>query len=202
MQVERTALERRQQDRRDGCNRRLVAPKANTPEAALAALKTKLVALTAQYSDEYPEVIETKSQIAVLEKEIANPVRAQSSRAPSPDSAASLIQQQIADYQRRIAETPAHEEAVAAVNRDYAILSSRYHDLSNLLFQARADQEVLERGQGERLKVLQPAGLPANPSYPESALALIGGGIAGDADHRAGDPLWAVLHGYFVQRFR
>ena len=77
------------------------------------------------------------------------------------------MQQQIADYQRRIADTPAHEEAIAAVNRDYGILSSRYHDLSNLLFQARADQEVLERGQGERLKVLQPAGLPIESVVPE-----------------------------------
>ena len=36
---------------------------------------------------------------------------------------------------------------------------------------------MLERGQGERLKVLQPAGLPLNPSYPNRA-ALIGGGVA------------------------
>ena len=49
------------------------SPKPNTPEASLAALKTKLVALRAQYSDEYPEVIETKSQIAILEKEVAQP---------------------------------------------------------------------------------------------------------------------------------
>ena len=63
------------------------------------------------------------------------------------------------------------------MNRDYGILSSRYHDLSNLLFQARADQAVLERGQGERLKVLQPAALPMTPSYP-NRLALIGGGVA------------------------
>ena len=97
------------------------SPKANTPDAALATLKTKLVALTAQYSDEYPEVIETKSQIAILEKEVASTDPAgDSSAAPPADSSAGLIQQQIADYQRRIAETPAHEEAIAAVNRDYA----------------------------------------------------------------------------------
>ena len=176
------------------------SPKPNTPEAALAALQTKLVALRAQYSDEYPEVIETKSQIAILEKEIAKPGK-QPAVAPARDSAASLIQQQIADYQRRIAETPAHEEAIAAVNRDYGILSKRYNDLNNLFFEARADQAVLERGQGERLKVLQPAGLPIHPSYP-NRLALIGGGIAADAAHRAGNPVWAVLHGYFIQGFR
>ena len=152
------------------------APKPNTPDAALAALQTRLVALKAQYSDEYPEVIETKSQIAILEKEIVKPGE-QPVVAPAPDSATALIQQQIADYQRAIAETPAHEEAIAAVNRDYAILSSRYNDLSNLFFEARADEAVLERGQGERLQVLQPASLPMNPSYPNRAL-LIGGGVA------------------------
>src|SRR6202167_1748477 len=147
-------------------------PKPNTPDSALAGLKTKLVALTAQYSDEYPEVIETKSQIADLEKQIAATPAKHESTAPAPDSAPGLIQRQMDDYQRRIADTPAHEEAIAAVNRDFAILSSRYHDLSDLLFQARADQAVLERGQGERLKVLQPAGLPLSPSYPNRA-ALI-----------------------------
>ena len=153
------------------------APKANTPDAALAALKTKLVGLRAEYSDEYPAVIETKSQIAILEKEVAKSGNQQAAAGPSPDSAAGQIQQQIADYQHRIADTPAHEEVIAAVNRDYAILQNRYNDLSGLLFQARADQEVLERGQGERLKVLQSASLPMSPSYP-NLLVLIGGGVA------------------------
>ena len=95
----------------------------------------------------------------------------------APDSATGLIQQQIDDYQRGIAETPAHEEAIAAVNRDYAILSSRYHDLNNLFFEARADQAVLERGQGERLKVLQPAVAAHQSVIPKSACA-VGGGVA------------------------
>ena len=63
------------------------------------------------------------------------------------------------------------------MNRDYGILSNRYHDLSNLLFQASADEEVLERGQGERLRVMQPASLPMTSSFP-NRLALLGGGIA------------------------
>ena len=150
-------------------------PKPNTPDAALAALQTKLVALRAQYSDEYPEVIDTKLQIATLEKEIVK-LSNQPVVATPHDSATSLIQQQIADYQRRIAETPAHEEMLAAVNRDYAILSRRYNDLDNLLFEARADQEVQKRGQGERLQVLQPASLPSTPSYPKPLL-ITGGGV-------------------------
>ena len=75
------------------------SPKPNTPDAALAALQTKLVALTAQYSDEYPEVIDTKSQIAVLQKEVVKSGQQPAVAAPR-DSATSLIQQQIADYQR------------------------------------------------------------------------------------------------------
>ena len=70
MQVERTAQGASKTDAMDAAASS--APKANTPDATLAALKTKLVALTAQYSDEYPEVIETKSQIAILEKQIAS----------------------------------------------------------------------------------------------------------------------------------
>src|ERR1019366_1547907 len=99
------------------------SPKPNTPDAMLAALKTKLVALRSRYSDEYPEVIETKSQIAILEKEVAN-LGKQAAAARPPDSTAGPIQQHIADYQRAIAETPAHEEAISAVNRDFGILAS------------------------------------------------------------------------------
>ena len=71
LQVERSAQSASKTDAL-GCSRCPDSPKTNTPEAALAALKTKLVALSAQYSDEYPEVIETKSQIAILEKEVAS----------------------------------------------------------------------------------------------------------------------------------
>ena len=152
------------------------SPKPNTPDAALAALQTKLVALRAQYSDEYPEVIDTKSQIAVL-AEGNREIWPATSRCGAPRLGYRLDPKQIADYQRAIAETPAHEEAIAAVNRDYAILSSRYNDLNNLFFEARADQAVLERGQGERLQVLQPASLPSTPSFPKPPL-VIGGGIA------------------------
>ncbi len=176
------------------------SPKPNTPEGSLAALKTKLAALKAQYSDEYPEVIETKAQIAILEKEVAQPGK-QPVVAPPRDSAAGMIQQQVANYQKAIAETPAHEEAVAAVNRDYAILSSRYNDLSNLFFEARADEAVLESGQGERLQVLQPAGLPDQSILPESD-SVHRRRHRRVAGSRAGNPLSAVLHGYFVQGFR
>ncbi len=58
LQVGRSAQSESKTDESDSGSSE--APKANTPEAALAALKTKLVALRAQYSDEYPEVIETK----------------------------------------------------------------------------------------------------------------------------------------------
>jgi len=140
------------------------APKANTPEAELAALQAKLVALRAQYSDEYPEVIETKSQIAILQTQVGKPDQQPATASQPRDTMSGAIQQRIAEYQKAIAETPAHEEAIAAVNRDYGILSNRYNDLSNLFFEARADQAVLERGQAERAQLLQRAPLPTPPS--------------------------------------
>src|SRR6202050_5295737 len=124
------------------------SPKANTPEASLAALQAKLVTLRAQYSDEYPEVIETRSQIAILEKEVGKPGKQVSVFVPH-DSATGLIREQIAGYQKAIGGSPGPEEAIAAVNRDYAILSSRYNDPSNLYFEARADEAGHEHGQGE-----------------------------------------------------
>src|ERR1700722_14155537 len=84
MQVGRTAQGASKTDALDAAA--ATAPKANTPDAALSALKTKLVGLAAQYSDEYPEVIETKSQIATLEREIASMPAKSGPAAPAPDS--------------------------------------------------------------------------------------------------------------------
>jgi len=173
MQIQRTAQGASKSDAMDAAA--ATAPKANTPDATLAALKTKLVGLSAQYSDEYPEVIETnRRSLSWRSKSLLHPPRGTDSTGtrlcgwigPAADCR----------LQHRIADTPAHEEAIAAVNRDFGILSSRYHDLSDLLFQARADQAYWNAG---RATPEGPAAgrLPLNPSYPNRA-ALIGGGVA------------------------
>ncbi len=151
-----------------------------TPQAELAALQTKLLSLRTRYSDEYPEVIETKREIETTQNELASQKdlanSATDAAAANPNPAVGALQQQIADYQHLIESTPKHEEELAAVDRDYSILSGHYHDLTNSLFEARATQEVFETGQGERLRVLQAASLPTQPSYPND-LAMAGGGL-------------------------
>ncbi|HVN64928.1 MAG TPA: hypothetical protein VMT58_09845, partial [Candidatus Binataceae bacterium] len=151
------------------------AAQKSAPETALADLKNKLVALRARYSDEYPEVIETKEEIATLEQETSKAPSAPAVIAPRRSSVADL-QRQIDECQKRVAATPAHEEQLASVKRDFGFLTAHYNDLTSALFEARAMHEVLDRGQGERLWVLQPANLPGQPSYP-NRLAVVGGGL-------------------------
>jgi capsular exopolysaccharide synthesis family protein len=155
----------------------LSTPKPGTPDAVLAALQNKLIALQARYSDRYPDVRQTRAEIASVEQEVKREqlVHPPVSR-PAAKSPTAFLERQIDQYERRIAETPAHEEAMASVNRDYSILTRRYRDLSDRLFEVSAQQKIFERGQGDRLVVLQPADLPTQPSFPKP-LAVIGGGI-------------------------
>jgi len=77
-------------------------PKPNTPEATLAALQTKLTALKAQYSDEYPEVIETNSQIAILEKQVAAPVQQESASAAPATQRPACSSSKLRDIRKRL----------------------------------------------------------------------------------------------------
>ena len=111
-----------------------------TPEQQLASLKLKLTHLKAGYSDEYPDVIDLKAEIAHLEAQITAEPRSAGERHGAEDlganpyrtrlgQEAAAISQKMQIVQQNIALTPEHGQEVASVDRDYDAISAEYHQL-------------------------------------------------------------------------
>ncbi len=166
---------------------------SGSPEALLSDMQTRLTRMSAQYSDSYPDVIALKEQIAALKKEVKDrqehPQKYESpmERQLSRDGAAiavrianrqrelAALKSQLKNLNLAIAETPAHAQMLASVQRDYQVLSATYHDLLAKKLAAQMAESLEQRQEGERLDVLDPASLPTDPQQPDRLTAGIGG---------------------------
>ena len=78
----------------------------NSPEATLAAMKTRLSVLQAQYSDAYPDVIQLKAQIAALESSLKTQPMAATDVASTDDSCRPGRQDRRAHRRRTATQEP------------------------------------------------------------------------------------------------
>lgn len=174
----------------------------DTLEEQLAQLQSQLTALRAQYTDDYPDVIKTKSDIAALKKRIAE---ADNNRknAPAISSKPSLeppqvrelraqihqydetiqeriaqqkqIQNQIATYEIRVQSSPTVEEQYKELTRDHQTALDFYNDLLKKHDDQSMAVDLQQRQEGEQFRVLDPANLPDQPSFPNKAVFTAGG---------------------------
>ncbi len=165
-----------------------------SPEAALSLKETELAVLQAQNSDRHPDVVQTKAEIAALKDLIKHRSDGNEADSMSPDEIVlhkemdtadveqrrldteiPSLKQKIADYQRRVAETPAHEQQFAALTRDFSVLDADYQKLKNKKLEAQISQNLEQRQEGERFQVLDPANLPLVPEAPDRTILALGG---------------------------
>lgn len=165
---------------------------AMTPQQELPALQLKLAGLRAEYSDEYPDVIELKEQIADLKQQIrqnhaagADTASSSASGAGSEDYAdsvqsglqrqAAMLSAQISSLNARIAITPVHGQELDALKRDYDALDTEYHNLLKKQLGAQLRETLEQRHQDERLRLLEVANLPKEPIRPNrTAIGFLG----------------------------
>src|SRR5205085_784960 len=114
-----------------------------SPEAALTLKETQLAVLQAQNSDRHPDVVQTKAEIEALKTLIKRRSDGEGVESMSPeetdlrkdmdiadveqrrlDTEIPSLKRKIADYQQRVAATPAHEQQFAALTRDYNVLDA------------------------------------------------------------------------------
>jgi len=161
-------------------------------------------ALEAQYTPDYPDVVEISRKIADLQAEIA---RASAAPAPAPATStanrsdsprllqlkaqlraaqASMastkqeqarIEQQIRTYQARIESRPQVEEQYKQVTRDHETALEFYNSLLKKMNESSMATALEQRQQGEQFRVLDPANLPDEPSFP-NPFVFAGGGLA------------------------
>jgi len=168
----------------------VAAPQAATPlepesaEARLARLKRELPTLLTRYSEKYPDVIQTRGEIAALEKQIAERKSAPTATAPEPvpaaptspyvmrlreakgeaDAEANVLKTEagrlrgtIGLYQSRVDNVPRREQEFKQVFRDYESTRELYQSLLKRYEDAHLAESMEQRQKGEQFRILDPA---------------------------------------------
>src|SRR5256884_3402645 len=192
-----------------------------TLEQQLAALQSQLITLQARYTDDHPDVVKTKNDIAELKRKVneMNAAAAQTTDANSDKAGVAespeirqlrmqihqydaaidqgtreqkRLQNQIALFQGRVALSPAVEEQYKALDRDYVTAQRFYDDLLAKKSQAEMQTDMELRQQGEQMRMLNPADLPDAPSFPNRIL-FAGGGLGVGLVLGLGFAMWLEL---------
>lgn len=166
-----------------------------SPEARLTAMEAELTELRARYSDKYPDVVNLQAQIAALKERLKQGGNGKQDDLTQFDagfrreSDQLAIEQQrlvaeignvrrdIAVYQQRIADTPAHQQEYDRLNRDFTVLDGEYNSLLNKRLAAQAAQSLEERGEGEHFRVIDRANLPRSAESPDKTAIALGGAV-------------------------
>jgi polysaccharide chain length determinant protein (PEP-CTERM system associated) len=168
--------------------------KTPSPDS-LTVLKANLAILKTRYTEQHPDVRALQSRVDLLEKAAAN----QTPDAPPPDpekAAAELrlrearieieslkarladVDRRIAAFQERVEAAPRREQEVLGLMRDYQKLSENYSALLSKKLDAEMAARLERQQKGQQFRVLDPAYLPEQPSFPNRGLfALSGLGI-------------------------
>jgi uncharacterized protein involved in exopolysaccharide biosynthesis len=176
-----------------------------TLQQQLSQLQSQLIDLQARYTDDHPDVIKTKADIAQARKKLAeiNDASAKGSDTGKDAESGSeppeirqlrlqihqyedliaqggrdqkKLQQEIAVYQSRVTGSPAIEEEYKELARDYDNAQKVYQDDLAKQSSAKMASQVQTQAQGERMVTLGPASLPDSPSFPVRGY-FAGGGL-------------------------
>ena len=187
----------------------------------LTTLQSQLVTLQAHYTDDYPDVLKTKRDIAEIQKKLdelnaaaANPTSTANDKEnlAEPPEIRQLrlqihqyeqviaqatrdqqkLQEQIKIFQGRVALSPAVEEEYKQLTRDYDTAQKFYDDQLAKKKESETQAAMVREQQGEQMRVLNAADLPESPSFP-NRLFFAGGGLAGGLALGLGLALWLEL---------
>ena len=177
-----------------------------TQEQQLSELQTQLAALQARYTDDYPDVIKAKNDIAALQKKISenNDAKAATIDKTPKTSVESVpitqlraqihtydqiiaektkeqdqIKEQIKLYQGRIQSSPVVEQQYKELTRGYQTALDSYNELLKNRDTSEMGAALERKQQGEQFVVLDPANLPTAPSFPNRPLFALGGLVGG-----------------------
>jgi uncharacterized protein involved in exopolysaccharide biosynthesis len=186
----------------------------------LSQLQAHLIDLQGRYTEDHPDVIKAKADIAAVKKnlaEINDPPASGGDAANDKGSGAEppeirqlrlqihqyqdlisqttrdqkKLQQEIGVYQGRVASSPAVEEQYKELARDYDNAQKVYQDdLAKQSTSRMATQA--QQQQGEQMLLLIPATAPDSPTFP-NRLLFAGGGLGAGLVLGFGLTLWLEL---------
>ena len=191
-----------------------------TLQKQLASLESQLITLQARYTDDHPDVVKTKNDIAELKRKLKeiNDATPQASdvgdkgNATEPPEVRQLrlqihqydgaiaqatadqkrLQAQIYKLQARVNTSPDVEEQYKQLTRNYDTAQAFYDDLLKKKSQSAEQKDMELAQQGERWRALGPAELPAGPTFPNRWL-FAGGGLGAGLALGFGIAMWLEL---------
>ena len=175
-----------------------------TLQQQLDVLQAHLADLQTRYTDNYPDVVAAKNDIAALKKRIAeggetssttNQEKETKATALEPEGIQQLraqlhgidqviaaktreqedLKAQIKIYQGRVQSTPVVEQQYKELTRGYQTALDSFNQLQKDRDQAAMATQLEHRQEGETFRVLDPANLPDKPSFPNRLLFALGG---------------------------
>jgi polysaccharide chain length determinant protein (PEP-CTERM system associated) len=176
-----------------------------TQDQELAALQEQYSALLAKYTPEHPDIIKLKAQIEDLKKRMAetpapkaSPSNTQATLREPPSlqqlrtkikqdnfNIADLtkrqgqIQDQVRALQSRLQASPAVEQQLKELSRNYQTASDIYNELLKKRENSVMATDLEHQQEGETFRVVDSPSLPSTPSFPKKSVFLGGGVGAG-----------------------
>jgi uncharacterized protein involved in exopolysaccharide biosynthesis len=179
-----------------------------TLEQQVAKEQEELLSLRERYTDEYPDVVKLKNDVAELQKRIQDasakkqqqpneprakglpiePPEIQQLRAQLHQAELAVIQKQeeqkhlqgqIGTLQGRLQLSPKIQQQFKSLTRDYQTALEFYNDLLKKRNESQMATELEHRQQGEQFRVLDAPSFPERPSFPNRPLFGSGGLGAG-----------------------
>lgn len=164
----------------------------------MTRLRSELGAAREKYSDEHPDVIRLTKQLAALEASLSStPDKPPESlvAAEKPENPAYInlqsqleatnnelralhvkrdqVKAKLADYEKRIVQTPQVEREYLELKRDYDNSQLRYRELKSKQMEAGVGQQMEKESKGEKFLLIEPAQLPEAPIKPNRVAILI-----------------------------
>jgi polysaccharide chain length determinant protein (PEP-CTERM system associated) len=170
----------------------------------LAALQSQLITLQARYTEDHPDVVKTKNDIAEIKRRLKQVdsgadenqgIAVDKTKGAEPPEIQKLrllihqydeaiaqasrdqrrLQGQIQAYQGRVALTPGVEEQYKALTRDYETAQKFYNELLAKKSESEMQTNMEQEQRGELMRLLNPASLPDTPSFPVRWMFAAGG---------------------------
>lgn len=172
---------------------------ATQDKARLSELRVRLGELKTKFTDEHPDVIKTKSEIAELTKQLRSSGRDTPDNKPDNVAYVTLsaeaagiksdidsVKRQIEiatrkrdDYRHRFAAGPGVEEGYKKILTERNNLQLKYDDLSKKFLEARTAHGLEKENKGERFTLIDAARYPEMPVRPNIPVILLIGFVLG-----------------------
>jgi polysaccharide chain length determinant protein (PEP-CTERM system associated) len=158
---------------------------------SLEQAKEMLSYLQSRYTENHPDVIRIKKIISDLEQKHKKNGEDASEASPYiPPNAKmeverikvnintltadiSKLKSQIRVYEKRIENTPTREQELKSLERDYDNIKRTYDILLNKKLKSEVSVSMEKKQKGQKFQILDPAGLPEKPSFPNLKILFI-----------------------------